>query len=99
MPRRNQRLDYLLSTAQQRRLIQVRKRFLAALDEHPRNQTHINKLRAQLPPGGLSWPLWHVVLASGRTDFTDENRTLTTRRRASRGGTRARSVRPVAEVA
>lgn len=99
MPRRNQRLDYLLSSGQQRRLRLIRGLFLAALDESPRNQTLINKLRAQLPPGGLSWPLWSVVLAPGRTDFNDENRTLTTRRRASRGGTRARSVRPVAEVA
>lgn len=62
MTRRNQRLDHLLSPVQQRRLRQLRRQFQAALDESPRNQPRINRLRAQLPPGGLNWPLWGVVL-------------------------------------
>jgi len=97
MPRRNQRLDHLLSPVQQRRLRQVREKFLTALDESPRDQRRLNQLRAQMPPGGLSWPWWGFVLgepSTGRTDFTDENRTA-----ATDAGTRARSVCPVGEVA
>jgi hypothetical protein len=66
---RNQRLDHLLSPVQQRRLRKVWAQFQAALDEAPRNQPRINRLRAQLPPGGPSWPLWEVVL---RDEITSE---------------------------
>ncbi len=68
MPPRNQRLEYLLSPVQQRRLRKLRLRFEAALDETPRDQQLLNKLRAQMPPGGPSWPLWTLVLSAERTE-------------------------------
>jgi len=62
MTQRNQRLDHLLSPVQQRRLRKLRQTFQGALDESPRDQRRVNRLRTQLPPGGLNWPLWEVVL-------------------------------------
>ena len=68
MTPRNQRLDHLLSPVQQRRLRKLRLEFQAALDETPHDQRRINRLRAQLPPDGLTWPLWEVVLRDERDD-------------------------------
>jgi hypothetical protein len=67
MTRRNQRLEHLLSPVQQRRLRQVWRAFTHELDRQPRDQARLNKLRAQLPPGGLRWPWWGFVLSSERT--------------------------------
>ena len=66
MTRRNQRLEHLLSPVQQRRLRQLWQRFEAALSEAPPDQKLLNRLRAQMPPGGLSWPWWKFVLSAER---------------------------------
>ncbi len=63
MTRRNERLDHLLSSeAEVKRLRGLWSRFQKRLAAIPRDQACLNRLRAQMPPGGLSWPLWSVVL-------------------------------------
>lgn len=72
MPKRNQRLDYLLTPAQRKRLRKVWAEFHAVLGESFDNDNPIeralhmrklNKLRAQFPPGGLGWPFWQMILS------------------------------------
>ena len=61
MTRRNQKLEHLLSPAQQRRLAKLWLEFHGLLNAECRDQKRLNRLRAQMPPGGLSWPWWDVV--------------------------------------
>lgn len=71
MTRRSDRLDFLLSPRQQVRLRKLWPEFHATLDElsacedpiaRKILQRKVNRLRADLPPGGLSWPWWPAVL-------------------------------------
>lgn len=48
-------------TKQRSQLRQLWRQFWRAADAVPRDQTKLNRLRAQMPPGGLSWPFWEAI--------------------------------------
>lgn len=37
------------------------KQFWKAVDAQPRDQTKINRLRAEMPEGGLDWAGWEIL--------------------------------------
>lgn len=60
--RRDHSLDFWLARRQRRRLFAAWFGFWEALAEEPRNQKLAEQHRAKMPPGGLSWPFWQVIL-------------------------------------
>lgn len=60
--RRDHSLEYWLARRQRRRLMAAWSGFWEALAEVPRNQKLAELHRAKMPPGGLAWPFWTLVL-------------------------------------
>lgn len=82
--RRQRRLEYWL--AHPRPLLAAWRRFHAALAEVPIDRKEAELQRAKMPPGGVSWPLWPLVLnavvaptVAGRHPFRRQAMTKTYR--------------------